>query len=169
MIVMGRIVAPFGIHGWLKVQPLGDDPMSWRRMPQWWIGPDPDSAKAEDWRPVVSSGLRPHGKLIVVALEGVADRTAAEAIDGWFLAAPREALPKPGKDEYYWADLIGLRVTGKAGVPLGVVRGLIETGAHDVLEIADGETERLIPFVGAYVLDVNLAAGLISVDWEADW
>ena len=166
---MGRIVAPFGIQGWLKVQALGDDPLSWRKMPQWWIGRNPDSQRPEDWRALAPRGLRMHGKGVVAALEGIDDRSAAEAIDGWFIAAPREALPPPGKDEYYWTDLIGLRVSGTGGVALGTVRKLLSTGAHDVLEIEDGETERLIPFVAAYVQDVDLVAGEIRVEWDADW
>ncbi|MDQ7990639.1 MAG: ribosome maturation factor RimM [Candidatus Dactylopiibacterium sp.] len=169
MIMMGRIAAPFGVHGWLKVQPLGDDPLSWRRMPKWWIGSDPESDRAEDWREVTPNGLRVHGKGVVLALVEVPDRTAAEAIDGWFVAAPREALPKPGKDEYYWADLVGLAVTGREGANLGCVTGLIETGAHDVLEVRDGDVERLIPFVAAHVLEVDLAARVIRTGWELDW
>jgi 16S rRNA processing protein RimM len=169
MIMMGRIVAPFGIHGWLKVQPLGDDPLSWRRMTQWWIGKDPDSQREQDWQIFQPRGIRAHGKGVVLALEGVDDRTAAEAIDGWYLAAPREALPATAKDEYYWTDLIGLSVLGKEGVCLGVVRNLLDTGAHSVLEIEDGEAQRLIPFVGAYIKDVDLALRQIHVEWEADW
>jgi 16S rRNA processing protein RimM len=169
MIVMGRIVAPFGIHGWLKVQPLGDDPMSWRRMPQWWVGRDPESDLSSDWRAVSPNGLKLHGKGVVLALVEVPDRTAAEELDGWFLAAPREALPVPAKDEYYWADLIGLSVSGRAGVSLGRVSGLLETGAHAVLQVGDGEVERLIPFVAAFVEDVDLERGEIRVDWERDW
>lgn len=169
MIVMGRIVAPFGIQGWLKIQPLGDDPLSWRKMPQWWLGKDPESQRPEDWQAYVPRSLREHGKLVVAALTGVADRTAAEALDGFYVAAPREALPAPAKDEYYWSDLVGLNVENAAGVSLGSVRRMLDTGAHSVLEVADGDLVRLIPFVGVYVLDVDLAAGLIRVDWEADW
>lgn len=169
MIVMGRIVAPFGIHGWLKVQPLGDDPLSWRKMSQWWIGPDAESAKESDWRAVSPNGLRMHGKGVVLAVGEIADRTAAESVDGWFLAAPREALPKPAKDEYYWADLVGLRVLNLEGVALGEVSGLIDTGAHSVLQVQDGDVERLIPFVGAYVQEVSLESGEIRVDWGVDW
>jgi len=169
MIVMGRIVAPFGIHGWLKIQPIGDDPLSWRSMPQWWIGKTPESQRAEDWRALAPRGLRLHGKGVVAALESVDDRTAAESVTGWFVAAPREALPRPGKDEYYWADLIGLRVIGNGGVALGVVSKLLETGAHAVLEIEDGETQRLIPFVAAFVRQVDLIGGEVHVEWEADW
>lgn len=169
MILMGRVAAPFGIQGWLKIHPLGDDPMSWRKMPQWWFGKDPDSLRGEDWQTFAPRGLRVQGKEVVAALEGVIDRTAAEAMTGWYVAAPREALPLAGKNEYYWADLIGLRVFGNEGRALGIVRGLIETGAHDVLEVQDGETERLIPFVAAYIQDVNLSVGEIRVEWEADW
>lgn len=169
MIVMGRVVAPFGVNGWLKVHPLGDDPLSWRTMPQWWIGKNPDAQRAEDWRVCKPRGLRMHGKGVVLAIEGVDDRSSAELVDGWFLAAPRSALPKPAKDEYYWTDLIGLQVVSKSDVRLGMVRGLIETGTHSVLEIEDGEAERLIPFVAAYVLDVDLIRREVRVDWEADW
>lgn len=169
MIVMGRIVAPFGINGWLKVQPLGDDPLSWKRMSAWWVGRDPEAKDPESWQEVLPGGLKLHGKGVVLALDGVEDRTAAEVYTGWYLAAPREFLPKPGKDEFYWTDLIGLRVIGRAGSSLGVVSGLLETGAHDVLQVEDGEVERLIPFVAAYVGQVDLERGEIQVDWESDW
>lgn len=169
MIVMGRIVAPFGINGWLKIQLLGDDPLSWKRMPAWWLGENPDATDLAAWQEVVPGGLKLHGKGVVVAVQGLEDRTVAEAYSGWYLAAPRESLPKPGKDEYYWTDLIGLRVIGRADCPLGMVSGLLETGAHDVLQVRDGEVERLIPFVAAYVGKVDLERGEIQVDWESDW
>ena len=97
------------------------------------------------------------------------DRTAAEAVDGFYVAVPREALPKPDKDEYYWADLIGLEVWNTQDVRLGTVSGLLSTGAHDVLQVQDGEVERLIPFVASYVTDVDVAVRRIRVEWEADW
>jgi hypothetical protein len=49
MIVLGRIVAPFGVQGWLRVHPFGDDPEAWRKMPQWWLSADVD-APAESWQ-----------------------------------------------------------------------------------------------------------------------
>lgn len=168
MIVLGRIVAPFGVQGWLKIHPFGDDPLSWRSMPNWWVATDPD-APAEVWSPRKLRGCRMHGKGLVATIEGVDDRNAAEAIEGWYIGAPREALPKPGADEYYWGDLVGLAVSNEAGEPLGTVSGLISTGAHDVLQVQEGDNERLIPFVAAYVLDVDLANRTIRVAWEKDW
>ena len=97
------------------------------------------------------------------------DRNAAEAVTGYYIAAPREALPQPDKDEYYWADLVGLTVRNSSGLLLGTVSGLLSTGAHDVLQVQDGEVERLIPFVAHYVTTVDMAARCITVEWEADW
>lgn len=168
MIVLGRIVAPFGIQGWLKIHPFGDDALSWRSMPEWWIASDAD-APAESWSKRKLVSCRAHGKGLVAALEGVADRNGAEAVEGWYIGAPRTALPKPAENEYYWGDLVGLTVANESGESLGTVSGLISTGAHDVLQVQDGDEERLIPFVAAYVLDVDLVARTIRVAWQKDW
>ena len=94
MIVLGRIVAPFGVQGWVKIHPFGDDPASWRKMSHWWLSRD-DAAPDEAWTQYTLTACRAHGKGLVAALAEVPDRNAAEAIDGCFIAAPREALPKP--------------------------------------------------------------------------
>lgn len=137
-------------------------------MPQWWLGTDPEGA---DWIPYTLKGCKAHGKAggLVAAFEEVPDRNGAEAIDGFYIAVPRDALPKPEEGEYYWADLIGLEVLNTSDVRLGVVKGLLSTGAHDVLQVQDGDVERLIPFVASYVTDVDAAVGRILVEWEADW
>lgn len=172
MIVLGRIVAPFGVQGWIKIHPFGDDPAAWRKMSHWWLSRD-DNAPAAQWKQYTLSACRTHGKGLVATLAEVPDRNAAEAINGFYIAAPREALPATEDGEYYWGDLIGLTVDNEAGEALGVVSGLLSTGAHDVLQVREGAgedaVERLIPFVAAYVLDVDLAARHIRVSWEKDW
>lgn len=164
-MVLGRLSDPYGIRGWLRLHPFGDDPARWAEMPVWWIG-----REGEAWQEVRLLQLREHGDGLVVQLEGIQDRTQAESYKGWLVGAPRAALPPTDEDEFYWADLIGLRVVNLAGEALGTVAGLIETGANDVLQVhaADGE-ERLLPFVDAVVRRVDRAAGLIEVDWERDW
>jgi 16S rRNA processing protein RimM len=113
MIVLGRIVAPFGIQGWVKIHPFGDDPASWRKLPHWWLSRDADAPDAQ-WKQYTLTACRPHGKGLVAALAEVPDRNAAEAIDGFFIAAPRDALPQPEENEYYWGDLVGLEVINEA-------------------------------------------------------
>lgn len=170
MVVLGRVIAPFGVQGWLKLLALGDDPAAWRTMPAWWLGKD---AEGTGWRRYELEGLKVHGKGLVAKLEGIDDRTAAEALDGSYFGAPREALPKPQKDEFYWADLIGLDVVNEQDVKLGQVAELIETGANDVLVVRDGEgetmRERLLPFVAQVVSEVDVPNRRIRVEWEADW
>jgi len=168
MIILGRIVAPFGVKGWVKVHPFGDDPLSWREMPQWWLA-DAADAPESAWQAVTLAAFKEHGSGLVAAFEGVDDRNASEALQGRFIGAPREALPSTAKDEYYWGDLVGMTVSNQAGEALGTVEALMSTGAHDVLQVRDGDEERLIPFVAAYVLDVDVAARTIRVDWQKDW
>lgn len=166
MIVLGRIVAPYGLRGWLKVKPFGDDPDAWRAMSQWWLTAN---AEGDSWQRYGVEGFRPHGAAWVAKLAGIDDRAEAEQLDGWFVGAPREALPQTGRDEYYWTDLVGLAVMNEQGELLGKVDSLIETGAHQVLVVQDRETERLLPFVGEVVKEVDVAGGCVRVAWGKGW
>lgn len=165
IVVLGRLADPYGIRGWLRLYPFGDDPLDWAEMPVWWV-----AREGEPWRECKLQGLKVHGDGVVVLLEGIADRTAAEAMKGVLVGAPREALPVTDENEFYWGDLIGLEVVNSHDEKLGKVAGLIETGANDVLRVVgeDG-TERLLPFVSAVVLKVEKEAGLIRVEWGSDW
>lgn len=166
MVVLGRIVAPYGVRGWLKIHPLGDDPDAWCEMPQWWLGFDSDG---DVWQPYPLEALRRHGASWIAKLGGIDDRGAAECVDGQYVAAPREAMPQTGQDEYYWTDLIGLAVANEQGEMLGKVQSLLETGAHQVLVVNDGETERLLPFVSQVVKSVDIGGRCIHVSWQTDW
>ena len=168
MIVLGRIVAPFGVQGWVKVHPFGDEPDAWTEMPQWWLAAQPDAADTE-WRPYALQQAAAHGRGLIAKLAGVEGRDAAEAIDGYYIGSPREALPENAADEYYWADLVGLEVVNEEGVRLGRVAALLSSGAHEVLCVRAGEQERLLPFVAQVVKGVDVGDGVIRVAWGADW
>ena len=165
IVVLGKLLDPYGIRGWIRLHPFGDDPLAWAKMSVWWIGKE-----GGPWREVGLKGLKSHSDGVVVLLDGVPDRTAAEALKGTLVGAPREALPATGEGEFYWADLIGLAVVNAADEQLGKVAGLIETGANDVLQVrAEDGTERLLPFVESVVLAVEKDAGRIRVEWGSDW
>ncbi|MCS6786340.1 MAG: ribosome maturation factor RimM [Thiobacillaceae bacterium] len=159
---MGRIAAPYGVRGWVKVQPFTEWLDSLLDYPVWRLGRD------GVWQTYTVLEGRPHGRHLAVHFEGVDDRDAAERLRGREVAVLRAELPQPEEGEYYWDDLIGLAVLNTAGVELGRVVGLLETGAHDVLRVV-AERERLIPFTAPIVLEVDLAAGVIRVDWELDY
>lgn len=166
MVVLGRIVAPFGVRGWLRIHPFGDDPIGWQTMPQWLLSPD---AAAAAWRVYVPETVKTHGGGVLAKLQGVDDRGTAETLTGCYIGALRSDLPPTGKDEYYWRDLIGLEVQNLQGMTLGHVESLLETGANDVLVVVDGENRRLLPFVESVVVEVDIVGRLIRVDWGIDW
>ena len=159
---MGRIAAPFGIRGWVKVQPFTEEFDGLLDFPVWHIG------RGAEWREVAVLEADVHSKSLVARLDGCNDRDAAAALKGMEVAVPREALPEAAENEYYWSDLIGLAVVNAQGETLGKVADVLETGANDVL-VVEGERERLIPFVAQTILEVDLAAGRINVDWGADY
>jgi 16S rRNA processing protein RimM len=171
MIVLGRIVAPYGVKGWLRLHPFGDDPGRWREIGRWWLGRDEQDFSG--WKSWPVQTMRQHGNGWVAKLTGIEDRAAAEQLVGQFVGAPRNALPATGQDEYYWADLVGLTVVNEKQETLGRVTALIESGAHAVMVVREGEgdaaVERLLPFVGQVVKDVDVPAGAMRVDWQRDW
>lgn len=168
MVVLGKIVAPYGLRGAVKVHPFADDPAGWAKLGYWWVGQENDPLPA--WRRSKLNRCKIHGDLLVAELESIPDRNVSESMRGFLVGVPRAELPVTGKGEYYWADLVGLDVFNSHDENLGKVLGLIETSANAVLRVGyESEKERLLPFVATVVLEVDLAARRIRVDWEADW
>lgn len=161
---MGRIVAPYGVKGWVRIEPYSAVPDSLSSYPSWWVG------REGDWREMrVAQSVLQHGTSLVARFEGCVERDAALALKGSEVALERGALPQNASNEYYWADLVGLKVVNLQDEALGVVAGLFENGAHAVMRVVDGETERLLPFVDQVVRRVEMAEGRIRVEWELDW
>lgn len=178
MVVMGRIVAPYGVYGWVKVVPDTEALDGLLDYDAWWVGKDPN------WRAVTVEQAKIHNDVLLIKLAGVSDRDQAFSLKGQQVAVPREALPEPDEGEYYWSDLIGLQVTNTQGVVFGKITQVFETGANDVLVVREEQAsqvlgkdgklheeyrERLIPFTSEAVPDVNLQAGTVLVDWDADF
>lgn len=165
---MGRVLAPYGVVGWIRVAPFSAAPTALLEYPDWWLAP----RGSRDWRAFRNLGGREHGGALVVRLEGVETREAAQALTGAEVAVPRAALPKARRGEIYCADLVGLAVTNRQGVALGTVLEVVEHGAHPLLRLAGegpGARERLVPYVDAYVEAVDLESGRIEVDWPEDY
>ncbi|NQV82289.1 MAG: 16S rRNA processing protein RimM [Rhodospirillales bacterium] len=107
-----------------------------------------------------------HAKgLLIARLDGVNDRTTAEALKSTRLYVPRSALPKPEDDAFYHADLVGLKAETETGVRLGMVTAVHNFGAGDILEIGgeDGEEDLMVPFTMTTVPMIDLAAGRVIV------
>ena len=165
--MIGKVLAAYGVQGWLKVRTFTAPPAAMLTYRTWWLGKD------AQWRAfAVLEGRHQHGDSIVARLDGFVVREDAAAWHGASIAVPREALPPIGVGEVYLADLVGLSVVNRQNEALGRVTGLVETGAHPVLRVtgaSGGAGERLIPLVPAYVDTIDLAAARIVVDWPADY
>jgi len=182
MVVMGRIVAPYGVFGWLKVVPDTEAFDGLFDYDTWWLG------RGEQWREYTVETAKVHNDVLVVKLVGIDDRDAAFACKSMQVAVPREQLPEPDDDEYYWSDLIGLSVKNKQDVDFGFIVDVFETGANDVLVVQKTQaaqtgavntetekagkaakpqvTERLIPFINDVVLEVSTTDKTMLVDWD---
>lgn len=171
MVVMARVLAPYGIQGWIKARPYTAAIANLLDYGTWWLAP---ADEAERWREFTVRNARQHGDTLVAELDGVADREAALGWRGAWVAVPRSALPEPDAGEFYWSDLVGLAVVNRAGEALGKVSKVLETGAHPVLQVQaelgeEGGGERLIPVVADYVDAIEPAVGRIMVNWPADY
>lgn len=162
LVTMGRIVAPYGIKGWIKIQPFTQQQQGLLDYPQWQVGQD------GEWRLRTVELAKVHGATVVAKLEGIADREQAAALQGLRIAVSRDDFPEPAANEFYWADLVGLNVVNADGVALGSVARVFETGANDVL-VVEGERERLLPFIAPVIRQVDISGGMIIVDWDADY
>jgi 16S rRNA processing protein RimM len=163
-VTLGRVSGAHGVQGWVKVYSETDPRENIVGYSPWYLG---DARARTVWK--VTGGRR-QGKAVVAKLSGCNDRDTAESLQGLEIAVRRDQLPEPTvPGEYYWADLVGLRVETVDGIELGQVERLFETGANDVI-VVQGERERLIPYLwGQVVRDVDLDAGLMRVDWDPDF
>jgi len=162
LVVMGRVVAPYGVFGWLKIVPDTEEFDSLLDYKTWWIGKD------SDWRELKVESAKIHNDVLVVKLQSIDDRDAAVACKGKQIAVPRASLPKLKGDEYYWSDLIGLTVKNQQDVDFGKITDVFATGANDVI-VTTGDKERLIPYIAQVILEVDLDAKTMLVDWDADF
>jgi 16S rRNA processing protein RimM len=162
---MGRIVAPYGVKGWLKVVPSTAEHETLLSHEEWWLRPRGEGR----WQRCTLVEGRAHGSTLVARVAELADREAAAVYSGGDVGVARSALPAAGEGEVYWADLVGLAVMNRQGEELGTVAAVQDFGAHPIMVVTHGQGERLIPFVEAYVDAVDLAGRRIEVDWQKDY
>lgn len=162
-VTLGRVSGAFGVKGWLKVHSYTEPVTNIASYGPWTL-----RLRGNEQVFTVTDG-RAHSGSVVVKLATIDDRDGALAWAGADIVVPRSQLPRLSSNEYYWADLEGLRVETLTGTVLGRVERVLATGGNDVLAVR-GDAERLVPFVmGQVVHAVDLERGVILVDWSADF
>jgi 16S rRNA processing protein RimM len=168
LVLVGHVTGAYGIHGWVRIRPYSSDADAMLHAQTWWLD-------KPDLRDVDMMQAKIHGEDVVASLMGVADRNAAEALKGATVQVRRSHFPALASDEFYWIDLIGLKVQNLEGEPLGEVSDLMDNGAHPILRVTapvvEGEKakEWLIPFVDQFVKTVDQTGKRITVDWGLDY
>jgi 16S rRNA processing protein RimM len=155
-VLVGRIAGAHGIRGGVLIRSFTARPEDIGA-----YGPLSDGGA----RTFKLKSARVTAKGVVAQLDGIADRTAAEALKGTGLYADRDRLPATGEEEFYHADLIGLAAVDAQGQPLGEIVGVHNYGAGDLIELrlaGSGKTE-LVAFTEAFVPEVDLAARRVVV------
>jgi 16S rRNA processing protein RimM len=156
---MGVFGAPHGVRGETRVKSLTRDPKAIGG-----YGPLTDAKRA---RVFVIDALRPlKDDMLVARIEGVSTREAAAALTGVEIFVPRDQLPRPSADEFYYDDLVGLEAIDPAGARIGRVVSLSNYGAGDILEIVPeggGETV-LFPFTKEVAPAIDFDAGRIVIE-----
>lgn len=168
-VPLGKVNGLFGVKGWIKVFSNTQPRENILTYSPWFLKRD------GQWQEFKLLAGKPHGKGVIAHLSECSDRDIAAELIGSEIAIKREQLPHPAPGEYYWSDLIGLKVINLEGIEFGSVTSMLETGANDVLVVHGAaekgkKRERLIPFVTEEVVhEVNLEQGFITVDWDADF
>jgi 16S rRNA processing protein RimM len=169
-VVVGRVVGVHGVKGWVKVFSHTHPMENILQYRPWFL------EGSDGWEQVDVQDGRRHGKGLIARLGDCRDRDQAnERFVGRQIAIHRDSLPEPGDNEFYWRDLIGLRVVLQDQRELGTVSTLMETGANDVLVVRGDsdsldERERLIPWIpDQVILGVDRDSGTLTVDWDPEF
>ena len=152
-VLLGVVAAPHGIRGVVRIKSFTEDPMSLGA-----YGPLSDESGKREYRVEPLSAAR---GAVLARIEGVADRTAAEALRGLRLYVERSALPETDEREWYEADLIGLAAVGKDGRDWGKVIAFHDFGAGSMMEVSGGA---MLPFTDAVVPEIDVPGGKVVVD-----
>ena len=161
LVVIGRVSAPHGLQGWIKVEPHTHDPARFEDLAFVLAlkGRGPE-------RQFEIQSVQFHPKHVLLKLAGVDDRDTARALAGSILKIPESLVPPAAEDEYYYYQLEGLRVETEDGLHLGTLDQITPAGSNDVYWILnpDGKDHNLVPALKKAIVSVDLERGVMIVN-----
>lgn len=150
-VMVGEIGRPHGVRGLVRLRAFTEDPAAIAA-----YSPLTDETGAKRFVVTLKGGD-------IAAIEGVADRDAAQRLTGTRLYVERDRLPPPEDDEFYLTDLIGLAAVTEGGETLGTIRAVEDHGAGAFIIVSGAGREHLLPFTRAVVPVVDVAGGRVTV------
>ncbi len=158
-VTIGKIVAPFGIRGELKVRSFTDIPDRFVTLDTVYLNPGYASYTIEGVRPYKGEDMH------LLKLRGIDDATAAETVRGSAICVPLSALPQLPPNSYYQHDIVGLQVFNLAGTLIGVIDDIMFTGGNDVYIInAPNGKQILVPAIKDVVKQIDLIRQVMYID-----
>ena len=177
-VELGKIVGVWGVKGWIKLHSFTRNRADIAQYKTWWLKPanlqrlTGESSKDAETQFVSVKVLncREQGKGIVAQLEGFNEPDQALTLNGYSIWVKQADLPALPTGQFYWQQLIGLRVSNTMAVELGTIESILETGANDVLVIKAVEgSEVLVPYADEIIQEINIEQGTMIVDWDPSY
>lgn len=162
-VVVGRFGRPHGIKGFVTVHSFTEPRDNILRYTDWHVFLN------NAWHPLKLLAVEAQNKAIIALIEGYPDRELVTRLTNAEIAVDRKQLValKPG--EYYWHQLVGMKVINQKGETFGHVTEILPTGANDVL-VVQGERKHLIPYLpDQFILNIDPDQQIITVDWDLDF
>lgn len=161
-VIIGCFGSPFGVQGWIKISSYTNPIENILKYQHWQIELN------HLWQDIDITAKKKTGNIIVAKIANCDDRDLARFYTNRLIAVDRLELPNLNQKEFYWMDLIGLKVVTTTGVELGIIENLLETGSNDVL-IVQGERQRLIPYTTQTICNIDLDNKIVTVDWDPEF
>lgn len=162
-IIIGKVGAPYGVRGWVKVNAYTDPITNLLNYKNLYI------QHQNEWQPAEVEASKPHGTQIAVKFKGIDDRDTAQRFTNDMMAIDREQLETLPEGEYYQNDLIGFSVETQEGVWLGTLVEFMATGANDVIIVETEQKRHLLPYINDVIKHIDPDDKKITVDWDPDF
>lgn len=153
-IAIGRVSKPHGVKGEIRIEYFNPEDLRFFSHYQV-IFLQGDEGGPQAYRPI---SVRPHKKFILAQLEGIRTKEEAEQLRGQAVLIDPAELPPLEEGEYYWHDILGMRVVTEQGEDVGEVTEILPTGGNDVYVVRKGEKEFLIPATKEVIITIDTKA-----------
>lgn len=161
-VIIGRLGRCYGTRGWLRIQSFTEHPTDLFNYPDWHM------QHRGHWQAITVTQHKVHGDSFIIKLADCDTPEQARLYANNPVGIFKQELPILAQEEYYWTDLIGLRVVNSDNIELGIVDHLLETASNDVM-VVKGKKRHLLPYTDDVVQSIDLKQKQMIVEWDEDF
>ena len=157
-IALGDIVATHGIAGWLRLRLYNPEGLTL------YSAAEVELARGDSRLTLRVDQAKPHRGFVLLKLRGIDDMDAARNLVGLRLSVPRDTLAPPGASEYYYEEVVGFEVLDGEGERVGTVTRIWAREGGDLLVVAGGGKEHLIPAIKEFIRQIDMVNRTVTID-----